>query len=69
MEPYIRDQAEDYSIRDRWNASITYEWLINEYIPYLIWFYEIKKRDKILTYRNSFEFYKKTFDVGRYIWN
>ena len=57
-----------YSIKDRWNAKMSFQWLTKEFIPYVIWYYKVSKKDKLFKYvsYNRFQF---QFDVGHYIWN
>ncbi|MCR1024284.1 hypothetical protein NQT66_05660 [Cellulophaga baltica] len=57
----------NYSIKNVWNAEISYKWITEEFIPYVIWSYEVSKKDKILKYR-TYERYKSSFEIGKYIW-
>jgi hypothetical protein len=66
-EPHVRNGAKSYSVKDKWNASVTFDWLTKEYIPYLVWYYETKKKVKFLRYRYSFDRFKNEFDVSSYI--
>ena len=57
-----------YYIRDRWNAEMAYNWLTKEFIPYLIWHYEISKTDKYLKF-GIYKKFKSKFEIDKYIWN
>ncbi|WP_299241750.1 hypothetical protein [uncultured Aquimarina sp.] len=67
-EPNSRNRDfKNYSIKNVWNAEMSYQWIKEEFIPYIIWSYEVSKKDKILKYR-SYERYKSNFEIDKYIW-
>ena len=33
-----------YSVKNIWNAEMSYQWITEEFIPYIIWSYKVSKK-------------------------
>jgi hypothetical protein len=65
----INDELDAYSERRMWNASITYNWLTTEFIPYVVWYYEVRNGNAFAFWKKwvSFSSFLKHFKIERYI--
>lgn len=70
MQNYSKPSTlDDFSMKQFWDAQLTYEWLVNELIPYVIYFYTTKRKKSLLSYhsKSSFDNFLKGFNVNNYI--
>ena len=72
MDPSIvNDDITNYSERRVWNAEMVYKWVTKEFIPYLVWYYEIKplNKKKLRRKKISYEQFQPNFLIEKYLWD
>lgn len=71
MMDFQRDEEiENFNIRRFWNAEVTYKWLTNELIPYVLYYFSQSRKKKrlFISKKNlSYDKFMEEFDINRYI--